>query len=76
MAPLANCTNRSRITRGTYAGPVDALSARALLFQPRTAIDGGRRDSFMDVLMIALVVGFFALSWGFVVLCERLEDRS
>jgi len=26
----------------------------------------------MDLVCLALAVGFFALSWGLVVLCERL----
>jgi len=26
----------------------------------------------LDVLMILLVIAFFALSWGFVRLCEKL----
>jgi len=26
----------------------------------------------MDVLYIGLAVGFFALSWAFIVACERL----
>jgi len=26
----------------------------------------------MDLVCMALAVGFFALSWGLVILCERL----
>jgi len=26
----------------------------------------------MDLVALGIVVAFFALSWGFVVLCERL----
>jgi len=26
----------------------------------------------MDLVALGIVVGFFALSWGFVALCERL----
>lgn len=29
-------------------------------------------DSPMDLVSLGLVAVFFALSWGFVVLCERL----
>jgi len=26
----------------------------------------------MDVLYLAVTIGFFALSWGFIALCEKL----
>jgi hypothetical protein len=31
-----------------------------------------RRRSGMDVVYLGIAVGFFALSWAFVVLCDRL----
>jgi len=30
------------------------------------------RPEMQDVLYIGLIVGFLALSWGFVALCDRL----
>jgi hypothetical protein len=32
-----------------------------------------RRPDMMDVLYLALILGFLALSWGLVELCSRLE---
>jgi hypothetical protein len=31
-----------------------------------------RREAMGDVLFLGLVVGFFALSWAFIALCDRL----
>ncbi len=31
-----------------------------------------RRNIVMDILYLGLALGFFALSWALVVLCERL----
>jgi hypothetical protein len=33
----------------------------------------GSEGAEMDLLYIALTVGFFALSWAFVVACDRLS---
>jgi len=33
---------------------------------------GGCSLPRMDLVALGIVVGFFALSWGFVALCERL----
>ena len=39
---------------------------------PPTRPDDGLKDPTMDLVCLALVGVFFALSWGLVVLCERL----
>ena len=42
---------------------------------PRVAVGGqvGRTEGSMgDLIYIGLALGFFGLSWAFVVLCERL----
>src|SRR5262249_39994896 len=44
--------------------------------RPPAALAGLARSllgaSCMEILSLPLAVGFFALTWGFVVLCERL----
>lgn len=30
----------------------------------------------MDLVMILIAVGFFALTWGLVVLCDRLSEEK
>jgi hypothetical protein len=32
----------------------------------------GRRQPMLDILYLGLIVGFLALSWGLVQLCDRL----
>jgi hypothetical protein len=46
--------------------PTRANAARA---RART---GGGRPDMMDVLYLGLILGFLALSWGLVELCDRL----
>jgi hypothetical protein len=33
---------------------------------------GSGRASIMDALFLAIAVGFFVVTWGFVRLCERV----
>lgn len=33
---------------------------------------GRRRGTRMDALYLGLTIGFFALSWAFIVACDRL----
>ena len=55
------------------AGPALRASHVAVATRaPQTHPDGGLKDPTMDLVCVALAVGFFALSWGLVVLCERL----
>jgi hypothetical protein len=35
-------------------------------------LEDASMDLLGDLLYIGLAVGFFALTWGFVVLCERV----
>lgn len=30
----------------------------------------------MDIAFLALMLGFFAVTWGFVLLCDRIEGGS
>ena len=39
---------------------------------PSKALAQSREIVMLDLLLILLVVAFFALSWGFVRLCEKL----
>jgi len=47
--------------------------ARFVRFFPYEAHECAGRDVPMDVLYLGLTVGFFALSWAFIVACERLS---
>ena len=41
-------------------------------FLQRRAFDAREEHSMLDILYIGLALGFLALSWGLVELCDRL----
>jgi hypothetical protein len=57
-----------RSLRGVDAfapGLYDARTRRTATFLPR-------RQPMLDILYLGLIVGFLAISWGLVELCDRL----
>jgi hypothetical protein len=40
--------------------------------QPQAQAPAEGRPDMMDVIYLGLIVGFLALSWGLVELCDRL----
>jgi hypothetical protein len=57
---------------GEPAAGADPPRVAADTHAPPTRPDDGLKGSRMDLVCLALVGVFFALSWGLVVLCERL----
>ncbi len=46
---------------------------RFLVYYTRTRMCAAKaKECAMDIVAIGLLIGFFALSWGLIRLCERL----
>jgi len=64
-------TAEARARKWRYSEAAFLASCMLVASRLRTAARR-RRVKAMDVLYLALAAGFFALSWAFIVACERL----